>query len=54
MRLAVYASRVWLIMLDVNKEKKDLMIVLNEQLRYVMRQAAHGMNCVVETYKESA
>jgi len=53
MRLAVFASRAWLIMLDVNKEVRDLMIALNEQLSYVRSVIVLGMNYVVETYKES-
>jgi len=41
-------------MLDVNKQVKDFTIVLNVQKKYVQKLTAFGMNCVVETYKESA
>jgi hypothetical protein len=39
-------------MLDVNKRRMDLPIVINVQLKYVQRMTALTMNCVVETYKE--
>jgi hypothetical protein len=49
--LVVFASRVWLIILDVNKRRMDLMIVTNVRLIYVQRMIALGMNYVVKTYK---
>jgi hypothetical protein len=39
-------------MLDVNKRRMDLAIVINVQLNYVQRMTAYTMNCVVEAYKD--
>ena len=52
MLLVVFASHVWLIMLDVNKRNKEITIVISVQLRYVLKMTAYTMNYVVETYKE--